>query len=274
MSPQDREAFDSARLFRHDTNMTASKKIEIQLANRKGATKRELVPVEVKEALQRGEIETVNLVEGLTIDFDVLLQHILPGAAPLTEEGIVRRMREAGGRLPSWKAFAKHPSDTVRGWAAYKLADTLSEDPKKLLRAMQGFAADPHFGVREWAWMAARPVLARDLDVALSELAEWAKDSDANVRRFASEVTRPRGVWCMHLDALKREPARGLPILEPLRSDPSKYVRDSVANWLNDASKSDEAWVRALTSRWMKESNTKETKAIAQRAMRTANAKT
>ena len=85
---EDREKYDGA--------MAASTKPH-PLANRKGATKRELVPVEVKEALERGEIETANLVEGLTIDFDVLLQHVAPGAPRLVEEGIVKRMREAAG---------------------------------------------------------------------------------------------------------------------------------------------------------------------------------
>jgi len=237
-------------------------------APRKGATTRAKVPDEIKQGLERGELETANLMEGLCIDFDVLLQHIAPRAPRLVEEGIVRRMKEAGGHLADWKAHAQHPSDTVRGWAAYRLAAAHPSDVKKLLRAMKTFAADSHFGVREWAWMAARPAIAGDLDVALRELATWSRDADPNVRRFASEVTRPRGVWCAHLEVLKREPEKGLPILEPLRSDPSKYVRDSVANWLNDVTKSDDAWVRALTARWLRESNTQQTEAIVKRALR------
>ena len=234
---------------------------------RKGATTRAKVPVEIKQALERGELETANLMEGLTIDFDVLLKRVAPTAPRLVEEGIVRRMKEAGGHLNDWQTHAEHPSDTVRGWAAYKLAATHASDANKLLRAMKIFAADSHFGVREWAWMAARPTLTQDLDFALLKLPEWARAEDANVRRFASEVTRPRGVWCAHIEVLKRDPAKGLPILEPLRSDPSKYVRDSVANWLNDVVKTDEEWVRDVTARWLRESKTQATEAIVKRAL-------
>ena len=237
-------------------------------APRKGATTRAKVPVEIKQALECGELETANLMEGLTIDFDVLLERIAPHAPRLEEQGIVRRMKEAGGHLRDWQSYAHHPSDTVRGWAAYKLAATHAQDANQLLVSMKTFAADSHFGVREWAWMAARPTLMQDLELALLALSVWAQDDDANVRRFASEVTRPRGVWCAHIEVLKRNPERGLPILEPLRSDPSKYVRDSVANWLNDVAKTDEAWVRTTTTRWLHDANTQETQAIVKRALR------
>jgi 3-methyladenine DNA glycosylase AlkC len=139
---------------------------------------------------------------------------------------------------------------------------------KRLERARR-FAADTHMAVRECAWDSFRPFLARDLPGALRLLRPWVHDKDGNVRRCAVEATRPRGVWTEHLEALKDDPEPGLPLLEPLKADPSDYVRRSVANWLNDASKSRPEWTRAVCRRWEKESRAPETRWIVRHALRT-----
>ena len=70
---------------------------------------------------------------------------------------------------------------------------------------------------------------------------------------------------------LKQNPELGLPILEILKSDKAKYVQDSVGNWLNDASKTQPKFVRNICKRWETESDTKETKYITKKALRTLN---
>jgi 3-methyladenine DNA glycosylase AlkC len=110
-----------------------------------------------------------------------------------------------------------------------------------------------------------------DLEKSIAILAEWTSSEDENIRRFATEATRPRGVWCEHIEPLKQNPALALSILEPLKSDPVKYVQDSVGNWLNDASKTRPDFVKMLCERWERESETKETKYIIKKALRTIN---
>jgi 3-methyladenine DNA glycosylase AlkC len=146
-------------------------------------------------------------------------------------------------------ALATHPSDLARSWAAQWIAFSALPLADKLQSVLR-FAADPHFGVREMAWMAVRDEIAGDVDTAVRLLQPWVTHPDANLRRFASEATRPRGVWCAQIDALKKQPWRGLPLLEPLRADPSRYVQNSVANWLNDAAKTQPAWVVEVCERW------------------------
>jgi len=46
----------------------------------------------------------------------------------------------------------------------------------------------------------------------------------------------------------------------------TKYVRNSVGNWLNDASKTQPGFVEALCKRWGKESDVSETKYIIKKA--------
>lgn len=133
------------------------------------------------------------------------------------------------------------------------------------------FAADPHFGVREIAWTAVRDEVGRDVGQMVQLLLPWAHEADANLRRFATELTRPHGVWCPPVPALKAEPWRARALLEPLKSDPSLYVRNSVANWLNDASRTQPDWVRSVCAQWSRESGTAATAFITRRALRTVN---
>ncbi len=250
--------------------------------SRKGAATLARVPAEVREALDRGLIESVNLTECLAVDFAALMRHALPDLPETTLEqlrnaatlGISRRMTFAAevawrhGGTDALARFAAARSDTLRGWAACMAMRQPADGFARRLEAIRPFADDAHFGVREWAWMALRPWILEDPDAAIAALVPWVSSPAPNLRRFASEATRPRGVWSAHIDLLKREPERGLPLLEPLRADPERYVQDSVANWLNDAGKTCPDWLRTLLARWRAESSSPATAYICRRAAR------
>ncbi len=237
------------------------------------------VPAVVLAELNAGRAETRTLVETYAVDMAGLLDGVAPGlGSALGVEGggagITRRMAAAGALLleakgpPVIDTLAAHPSDIVRAWGAYALGAWDEPDLADRLARIRPFADDPHFGVREWAWLALRGWIAADIDQAIALLAPWTAETSPNLRRFAVESTRPRGVWCKHIAALKAEPARGLPLLEPLRAEPSPYVQDSVANWLNDAARSAPDWVRALCARWRGAGAAPATERICRRALR------
>ncbi|HMO25793.1 MAG TPA: DNA alkylation repair protein, partial [Tepidisphaeraceae bacterium] len=60
----------------------------------------------------------------------------------------------------------------------------------------------------------------------------------------------------------------GRPLLDPLMSDPHKYVQDSVSNWLNDAAKTSPDWVRQFCAAWTRRSPSAATARICKRAQR------
>lgn len=233
-------------------------------------------------ALDAGTAQSSHLTECLAVDFARLAGAAFPGlgrdvldrVAAWRTLGISRRMAEMGRLLDhalpedAKAAVALHPSDTVRGWACFMVAARPGLDVAGRLAALRPLADDPHFGVREWVWMAVRPHLAAELDRAVDLLAPWTAEPSERLRRFASEALRPRGVWCAHIRALRQDPSPGLRLLEPLRADPSRYVQDSVANWLNDAAKDHPDWVRQVCGRWADESPGPETRHIVKRATR------
>ena len=264
---------------------------------RKGAVRRSDIPPDILEGLNEGRLETVTLAEWLAIDMSTLLRSILPavGLADAEEalaeavhrlagEGVTRRLKGVGEALYTvthdhprrdtiFDGLAGHSSDMVRAWAAFMHTADDSLTLEARLEAARRFAADRNGSVRECAWASFRSYLANDLSRGLKLLEPWVEDSDPNIRRCAVEGTRPRGVWTAHIETLKRNPQPGLAILEPVRSDPSRYVQRAVANWLNDASKSRPDWTREVCKRWTDKSRTKETAWIVHHALRTLRKK-
>jgi len=264
----------------------------MKIENRKGARNRKEVPKEVKNLLNQGKIETVNLVELLVIDQEELLKNVLKDLKSekyfesceneinnLEKKTLPQYMSIIGKTLFNeskkhkdeklFKDLSKHKSDLVRAWACFFIGFNDELTLAEKFEAIKPFAIDEHTTVREEAWGVMRESISDNLKESIAILSKWAQEKNPYLRRFASEATRPCGVWTKHIKELKESPEIALTILEPLNSDKEKYVQDSVGNWLNDASKSKPKWVEELTKNWLESSPTKETQKIVKRGLRT-----
>jgi 3-methyladenine DNA glycosylase AlkC len=262
------------------------------ILTRKGARSTALVPADVRNLLNCGGIETKNLSEWLVVDHYRLAMIVF---ADRQWQSLRQELRVLQEQQPNRTALGKiqdigrclaartladdverlqnlvqqHPSDSVRCWGCIMIGQRRSSGLAEVLPAIRPYAVDRNSSVREIAWLALRERVISDPDRAIDLLRPWTGDAEERIRRFASELTRPRGVWCRKIDRLCEDPGLGLPLLNPLRSDVSKYVRDSVGNWLNDASKTRPQFVRQICSEWQQESGTPETLYIIRRATRT-----
>lgn len=257
--------------------------------NRKGARKAEDIPTGILSDLNKGKIQSVNLTEWLAVDQIQLLKSVfstvktqdfvndtINSIQQIRKPSTTKIIKIIGEKIALSKKkeliiqyIEKHPSDSVRCWMAQSIGAEAHANISTYLEKIYPYAADIHFGVREIAWMSIRPHFEENLEDTILLLSNWTKDKDENIRRFASESTRPRGVWCKHIEELKINPSLGLPILSSLKTDESKYVRDSVGNWLNDASKTSPEWVLQICSDWLSTSNCKEIRYIIKKAKRT-----
>ncbi|TDL30828.1 DNA alkylation repair protein [Jeotgalibacillus sp. S-D1] len=84
---------------------------------------------------------------------------------------------------------------------------------------------------------AIRSFLLKDQKSCLHTMNLWAENNNEHIRRLASEGARPRLPWGQAIPSLVKDPSPAFPILLKLLRDDSLYVRKSVANHLNDVSK-------------------------------------
>lgn len=92
-----------------------------------------------------------------------------------------------------------------------------------------------------------RPFLNRWPEMTLARLEAWAGDENYHVRRLVSEGTRPKLPWAGKVDLSL---AQTLPLLDRLQADGTRFVTRSVANHLNDISKTDPEAVLSRLSAW------------------------
>lgn len=97
---------------------------------------------------------------------------------------------------------------------------------------------------------AVRPFIINNEERMMRQMALWAKHDNEHVRRLASEGCRPQLPWGQALTSFKNDPSPVIGILEQLKADPSLYVRKSVANNLNDISKTHPDLVVKIAGDW------------------------
>lgn len=100
------------------------------------------------------------------------------------------------------------------------------------------------------AEFAVRPFIIKHEKRMMAQMALWAKHDNEHVRRLASEGCRPALPWGQALRSFKENPSPVLHILEQLKADPSLYVRKSVANNLNDISKTHPGLIVNIARNW------------------------
>lgn len=98
--------------------------------------------------------------------------------------------------------------------------------------------------------LAVRPFIIKHEERMMAQMYEWSKHENEHIRRLSSEGCRPALPWAMGLPKYKKDPSPVLPILEQLKADPSAYVRKSVANNLNDISKTHPDLVLKIAKDW------------------------
>ena len=111
-------------------------------------------------------------------------------------------------------------------------------------------AALARYTIHASAEFAVRPFIINHEECMMAQMLAWASHEDENVRRLASEGCRPALPWAQALNSFKKDPSPVLPILEKLKNDSSLFVRRSVANNLNDISKTHPDLVAKIARKW------------------------
>ena len=98
--------------------------------------------------------------------------------------------------------------------------------------------------------LAVRPFIIKYEERMMAQMYKWSEHGDELVRRLSCEGCRPALPWGIGLSSFKKDPTPILPILERLKADSSLHVRKSVANNLNDISKTHPELAAELAKEW------------------------
>jgi len=169
-----------------------------------------------------------------TFPYDELMAKLVGILGPERpfEEGV------SGLRADTWRGFAIWPFTMI-------IAENGLEDWDTSFWAMNQFTR------RFTAEFCIRPFLRDDSARVLDYLNDWVSDPSEHVRRLVSEGTRPFLPWGLGVPTLSEHRDSILALLDQLKCDDSQYVRRSVANHLNDLSRTDADRVTTLCSEWL-----------------------
>ncbi|MFF5019507.1 hypothetical protein [Streptomyces sp. NPDC001165] len=118
------------------------------------------------------------------------------------------------------------------------------EDLDQALDALRRFTA--YFSAED----AMRYFIADFPTETFKVIESWTEDPDHRVRRLASECTRPRLPWSVRIPV---DLDAGIPILDRLYGDASRFVTQSVANHLSDIAEDNLPLVLDALGRWRTE---------------------
>jgi len=124
-----------------------------------------------------------------------------------------------------------------------------------------------YFTINSSSEFAIREFILKYPNQTLKQMKIWAKSTNEHIRRLASEGSRIRLPWGVVLKDFEQNPQDILDILEILKADKSKYVAKSVANNLNDISKTNPDMVLQIAKKWQNGKN-KNTNWIIKHALR------
>ena len=146
------------------------------------------------------------------------------------------------------KVVERHALDIlVMGYPFLEFVEAYGLDEKNLHLSIRALRKYTPYWSSEFA---IRAFIIKYEVTMMKQMYQWSKDEDEHIRRLSSEGCRPRLPWAKALTSFQQDPTPVLTILEQLKSDPSKYVRKSVANNLNDISKTHPQLVTKLAKDW------------------------
>ncbi|MDR1690280.1 MAG: DNA alkylation repair protein [Candidatus Methanoplasma sp.] len=143
------------------------------------------------------------------------------------------------------KVVAKHPG--FLGTVFPDFVEVYGQDESDWEISMGALERYTRYSSSEFA---VRPFIIEQEERMMAQMYAWSKHENEHVRRLSSEGCRPQLPWGQALPKYKKDPTPVLPILEQLKADPSLYVRKSVANNLNDISKTHPDTVIKLAKGW------------------------